>query len=140
MLFPDEVKTKQEASEDPQNMPKIIISILQLATSCGVFCFHFLVLIIPFAKINIIFFRNKFFLLCIFHKSVGRQSSHHRLANQKKKQAKQSQTTDSFINKDVLSMKIITSAKQNIVQGPQLLSEVCQQMLLKETVQQRGQE
>lgn len=46
----------------------------------------------------------------------------------------------SFINKDVLSMKIIAAAKQNMAQDPELLSEVCQQTLLKETVQQRGQE
>lgn len=44
----------------------------------------------------------------------------------------------SFINKDVLSMKIITAAKQNMAQDPELLSEVCQQTLLKETVQQKG--
>lgn len=36
-------------------------------------------------------------------------------------------------------MKIITAAKQNMAQDPELLSEVCQQTLFKETVQQRGQ-
>lgn len=46
----------------------------------------------------------------------------------------------SFINKDVLSMKIITAAKQNMAQDSELLSEICQQTLLKETAQQRGQE
>lgn len=45
----------------------------------------------------------------------------------------------SFINKDVLSMKIITAAKQNMAQDPELLSEVCQQTLVKEILQQRGQ-
>lgn len=40
----------------------------------------------------------------------------------------------SFINKDVLSMKILCSAKHNTVQDPELLTVVCQQMLLKETV------
>lgn len=30
-------------------------------------------------------------------------------------------------------MKIITAAKQNMTQDPELLSEVCQQTLLKET-------
>lgn len=39
-------------------------------------------------------------------------------------------TRHSFINKDVLSMKIITAAKQNIVQDPELLSKVCQQTLI----------
>lgn len=32
-----------------------------------------------------------------------------------------------FINKDVLSMKIILTANQNMAQEPKLLSEFCQQ-------------
>lgn len=43
-----------------------------------------------------------------------------------------------FINKDVLSVKIIPTAKQNTAQDPKLLSDFCQQMLLEE--QPRGQE
>lgn len=45
-----------------------------------------------------------------------------------------------FINKDVLSVKIISAAKQNTVQDPKLLSDFCQQMLLKEAAEPRGQE
>lgn len=45
-----------------------------------------------------------------------------------------------FINKDVLSVKIISAAKQNTAQDPKLLSDFCQQMLLKEAAQSRGQE
>lgn len=44
----------------------------------------------------------------------------------------------SFINKDVLPMKIITAAKQNMTRGPELLSEFCQQTFSKETVQYSG--
>lgn len=59
---------------------------------------------------------------------------------QKKKNEQNNSGQKSFINKDVLSVKIITTAKQNTMQVRELLSEFCQQTLLKETAQQRGQE
>lgn len=45
-----------------------------------------------------------------------------------------------FINKDVLSVKIISAAKQNTARDPKLLSDSCQQMLLREAAEPRGQE
>lgn len=44
-----------------------------------------------------------------------------------------------FINKDVLSVKIIAAAKANTARDPKLLSDFCQQTLLEETAQPRGQ-
>lgn len=67
-----------------------------------------------------------FLLLCMFHNSGGDTV----LAMTGKPNKKVSKTDpdnrQSFINKDVLSMKIITAAKQNMEQDPELLSEVCQ--------------
>lgn len=44
-----------------------------------------------------------------------------------------------FINKDVLSVKTIAAAKANTARDPKLLSDFCQQTLLEETAQPRGQ-
>lgn len=44
-----------------------------------------------------------------------------------------------FINKDVLSVKTIAAAKANMAQDPKLPSDFCQQTLLEEAAQPRGQ-
>lgn len=104
--------------------------------------FIFLVPIIASSRTKILFFKNKDIILTIMYLSQVRRETEFspRTGKPNKKASKTGpDNRQSFINKDVLSMKIITAAKQNMAQDPELLSEVCQQTLLKETVQQRGQ-
>ncbi len=87
-------------------------------------------------KNNIIVFKNKDIILTIMCLSqVRRETEISPWTGKPNKNASKTapHNRQSFINKDVLSMKIITTAKQNMAQDPELLSEVCQQTLLKET-------
>lgn len=96
----------------------------------------------PLQITSIIFFRNKDIILTITCLSQVRRETEFSPRTGKPNKTASKTAPDnrqSFINKDVLSMKIITAAKQNMAQDPELLSEVCQQTLFKETVQQRGQ-
>lgn len=117
---------------------------LKLRTSCGItfLKFVFSVTIIPPLKTNIIFFKNKDIILNIKYLSQVRRETEFSPQTGKPNKTASKTALDyrrRFINKDVLSMKIITAAKQNTAQDLELLSEVCQQTLMKETVQQRGQ-
>lgn len=84
--------------------------------------------------------RKKAFLLCISLRSEERQSSCDRLAKQTKTLSKTApDNRQSFINKDVLSMKINTPAKQSTTLDPGLLWDLCQQTYLRGSVQCGGQ-
>lgn len=136
-------KNERKRAEDPQM--SFIKNHLKTETENIPWYFIFLISFFIFLahtfaslKTNIIFFKNKDIIMYL--SQVRREKEF--LPQTGKPNRKASKTgpdnRQSFINKDVLSMKIITAAKQNMAQDPEL-SEVCQQTLLKETVQQRGQ-
>lgn len=98
--------------------------------------FTFFVTMIASSKTNITFFKNKDIIFTIIYLSQVRRETEFSPWTGKPNNKVSKTVPDnrqSFINKDVLSMKIITAAKQNMVQDPELLSEVWQQTHLKET-------
>lgn len=120
-------------------MSTIIISV-KLERSCVIF-------LLSYFSFNDCLFKNKhYFLLKQRYHSyyyTSQEGDRVLAVDWQTKQKKTSKTApdkrQSFINKDVLSMKIISMANPNMAQDPKLLLEFCQQTLLKETVQQRGQ-
>lgn len=109
--------------------------------------FHFFSLLSFFSvlknvslKTSIIFLKNKNNILTMCLPQVRRKTEFSPQTGKPNK--KVSKTTpdnrQSFINKDVLSTKIMTAAKPNITQDPELLSGIWQQPFLKESVQRKA--
>lgn len=93
-------------------------------------------------KTSIIFMENKNITLTIMYPLQVRRETEFspQTGKPNKKVSKTAlDNRQSFINKDVLPMKIITAAKQNITQDTELLSEFCQQTFFREALQCRGQ-
>lgn len=81
-------------------------------------------------KTSIIFMENKNITLTIMYPlQVRRETEFSPQTGKPNKKVSKTAVDNrqSFINKDVLPMKIITAAKQNITQDTELLSEFCQQ-------------
>lgn len=93
-------------------------------------------------KTSIIFMENKNITLTIMYPLQVRRETEFspQTGKPNKKVSKTAlDNRQSFINKDVLPMKIITAAKQNTTQDTELLSEFCQQTFFREALQCRGQ-